>query len=116
MNEFLTRRGFARGVASALGACVVAPALTGASAQSSAPAAARPHGGMPPGTVRIDSNENPYGPSPKALEAMSDSQKIAARYPDARGAGAGLGEAARCFARERPSGVRLGRNLEDGRH
>ncbi len=55
MNEFLTRRGFAR----------------------------RPHGGMPPGTVRIDSNENPYGPSPKALEAMSDSQKIAARYPDA---------------------------------
>src|SRR5439155_9600172 len=83
MNETLTRRGFACGLASALGACVVAPGLAGASARSTAPAAARPHSGLPPGTVRIDSNENPYGPSPRALEAMSDSQKIAARYPDA---------------------------------
>ena len=83
MNEFPTRRGFARGLASALGACVVAPGLAGPSAPSSRPAAARPHSGLPPGTVRIDSNENPYGPSPMALEAMSDSQKIAARYPDA---------------------------------
>ena len=83
MNEILSRRGFARGLASALGACVVAPGLAGASAPSSTPAAARPHSDLPPGTVRIDSNENPFGPSPKALEAMSDSQKIAARYPDA---------------------------------
>jgi len=78
MNEILTRRGFARGLASALGACVVAPGLAGASAPSQAPAAARAHSGMPPCTVRIDSNENPYGPSPMALEAMSDSYVTAA--------------------------------------
>ena len=75
MNESLTRRGFARGLASALGALAVAPGLPRP--------AARPHSGLPPGTVRIDSNENPYGPSPMALEAMSASQTIAARYPDA---------------------------------
>src|SRR5439155_21876639 len=46
------------------------------------PAASR-HASLLPGTVRIDSNENPYGPSPKALEAMTRSQRIAARYPDA---------------------------------
>src|SRR6266704_7010229 len=82
MLDLLTRRGFARGIASDLGACVVAPGLGRASSGSGAPAA-RPHSGLPPGTVRIDSNENPYGPSPKALEAMTGSQRIAARYPDA---------------------------------
>jgi histidinol-phosphate aminotransferase len=75
MNARVTRRGFAGSVASALGAYVVAPDL--------ALAATRPHVGLKPGTVRLDSNENPYGPSLKALEAMSRSQTIAARYPDA---------------------------------
>jgi histidinol-phosphate aminotransferase len=34
------------------------------------------------GEVRIDSNENPYGPSPKAIEAMSRAHAGASRYPD----------------------------------
>src|SRR5262245_60435411 len=34
------------------------------------------------GVVRLSSNENPYGPSPKALKAMSDSFGLACRYPD----------------------------------
>lgn len=34
------------------------------------------------GVVRLNSNENPYGPSPLALKAMSDAFSIAWRYPD----------------------------------
>ena len=33
--------------------------------------------------IVIDSNENPYGPSPKALEAITESERVACRYPDA---------------------------------
>src|SRR5207248_6129541 len=32
--------------------------------------------------VRLSANENPYGPSPKALKAMTDSFIVACRYPD----------------------------------
>ena len=32
--------------------------------------------------VRLSANENPYGPSPKALKAMADSFELACRYPD----------------------------------
>jgi len=32
--------------------------------------------------VRLSANENPYGPSLKALKAMTDSFKLACRYPD----------------------------------
>jgi len=32
--------------------------------------------------VRLNSNENPYGPSPMALKAMTDAFSIAWRYPD----------------------------------
>jgi len=34
------------------------------------------------GIVRLSANENPYGPSPKALQAMTDSFPMACRYPD----------------------------------
>lgn len=34
------------------------------------------------GVVRLSSNENPYGPSPAALRAMTDSFGLAWRYPD----------------------------------
>jgi histidinol-phosphate aminotransferase len=36
----------------------------------------------PPNIVRLSSNENPYGPSPAALKAMTDSFSLAWRYPD----------------------------------
>ena len=32
--------------------------------------------------VRLSANENPYGPSPKALQAMTDAFPLACRYPD----------------------------------
>lgn len=44
-------------------------------AQSPSPAKAS-------GVVRLSSNENPYGPSLSALQAMSDSFDVACRYPD----------------------------------
>lgn len=35
-----------------------------------------------PSLIRINFNENPYGPSPKALEALAACGRIANRYPD----------------------------------
>ena len=32
--------------------------------------------------VRLSSNENPYGPSPAGLKAMTDSFSLTWRYPD----------------------------------
>src|ERR1700730_4560782 len=34
------------------------------------------------GIVRLSANENPYGPSAKALKAITDSLGLACRYPD----------------------------------
>src|SRR5499427_535524 len=34
------------------------------------------------GIVRLSANENPYGPSPKAFQAITDSFGLACRYPD----------------------------------
>jgi histidinol-phosphate aminotransferase len=36
------------------------------------------------GVVRLSSNENPFGPSPKALKAMTEAFNLACRYPDER--------------------------------
>jgi len=76
----LSRRHFGQLMAGAFGAVTVVPRFARAGAWV-APAAR--HSNLPASAVRIDSNENPYGPSPKALEAMTRSQKISARYPDA---------------------------------
>lgn len=59
-------------------AAVVRPALSFAEAAT---------GAFPPATaasemVRLSANENPYGPSPKALRAMSAAYDRACRYPD----------------------------------
>ncbi len=37
---------------------------------------------LPSPVVRLSSNENPYGPSPMALRAMTDAFSLAWRYPD----------------------------------
>lgn len=73
-NISISRRQFSR-LLGAGAACVVArPAHSLAAAAS--PAA------TPGGIVRLSSNENPFGPSPKALKAMTDSFALACRYPD----------------------------------
>jgi histidinol-phosphate aminotransferase len=35
------------------------------------------------GFIRLDANENPYGPSPKAMDVLAACGQIAPRYPDA---------------------------------
>jgi histidinol-phosphate aminotransferase len=69
---FVSRRRFAGTFGAVLGAAVVRPSR--AATATEAPA---------PGAIDLSSNENPYGPSPAALEAMTRSQAVACRYPDA---------------------------------
>jgi len=73
----ISRREFARLLGAGAAATAARPALslarsTGAPANSLTGA----------GLVRLSSNENPYGPSARALESMTSSFPIACRYPD----------------------------------
>jgi histidinol-phosphate aminotransferase len=64
----VSRRQFALSLGAALGASVARPL-------GAAPGPAK-------GVVDLSSNENPYGPSAAALEAMTRSEAVAGRYPD----------------------------------
>jgi histidinol-phosphate aminotransferase len=67
----ISRRLFASSLSYAVGAAI-------------APATVRSSQGRPAQPViDLSSNENPYGPSPTALEAMTRTQSVASRYPDA---------------------------------
>jgi histidinol-phosphate aminotransferase len=76
-HSSLSRRRFTGALGAALGGTLV----TTAHPAGAAPPAAK---GLPPSGPVIDlsSNENPYGPSPAALDAMTRSQAVASRYPD----------------------------------
>ena len=77
METSLTRRGFTR----LLGLCAASTALRlplSARPLPKAGAAARTATGI----VRLSSNENPYGPSPAAFEAMRRAFDLSWRYPD----------------------------------
>ena len=78
MSTIVSRRRFAQllGVGAVLS--VTRPALSFAKPVVAAP----PHVAVTSGVVRLSSNENPYGPSPKALKAMNDVFNLACRYPD----------------------------------
>ena len=70
----LTRRGFTRLLGAGAASAVLRPGPPMAEALPLAPA--------PSGVVRLSSNENPYGPSPAALDAMRQAFSLAWRYPD----------------------------------
>ncbi len=57
--------------------------IAGAMALAAAPVAAlrRPAYGPAEGLIKLDANENPYGPSPKALEAIAEAATQGAYYP-----------------------------------
>ena len=61
----------------ALGVVLVAPKLGDSLADARQPI------GVPDDVIQLNSNENPYGPFPSARQAMTRSQTVAARYPDA---------------------------------
>ena len=74
----ISRRKFAQLLGAGAAAAVARPALSLAQAATAEPAVASASSTI----VRLSSNENPYGPSPKAFKAMSDAFGLACRYPD----------------------------------
>lgn len=74
----ISRRKFAQLLGAGAAVAVVRPSLSLAKRTQSL-ATFLPSGN---GIVRLSANENPYGPSPKALQAMTDSFGLACRYPD----------------------------------
>jgi histidinol-phosphate aminotransferase len=73
----ISRRDFARLLGAGAAAAVVRPRLSFAK-QTQSVTTPLAEGGI----VRLSANENPYGPSPKAFQAMTDSFGLACRYPD----------------------------------
>lgn len=76
VREKISRRQFARTVGAAGAALVVSRLDASAGA-----AAARAASDAPAVPIQLSQNENPYGPCPRALEAITRSQSVAARYP-----------------------------------
>jgi histidinol-phosphate aminotransferase len=72
-----SRRKFAQLLAAGAAAAVVRPPLSFAKPTQSVTTPLA-EGGI----VRLSANENPYGPCPKAFQAMTDSFGLASRYPD----------------------------------
>jgi histidinol-phosphate aminotransferase len=77
-KALFSRRDFSRTIGQSLALAVAAPHLLASNpkdrATASSPAAS--------GVIRISANENPYGPSPRAIAAIAACGGIAARYPD----------------------------------
>jgi histidinol-phosphate aminotransferase len=73
----ISRRDFARLLGAGAAAAVVRPPLSFAKPTQSV-AASLAQGGI----VRLSANENSYGPSPRAFQAITDSFGLACRYPD----------------------------------
>jgi histidinol-phosphate aminotransferase len=75
-NMLLSRRRFVH-VAGGLASALAALPLRAEALRSIGEA----HSEAANGPIRLDSNENPYGPSPKVLEAMRTALSTANRYP-----------------------------------
>jgi histidinol-phosphate aminotransferase len=75
----MSRRAFAEALGAGLGATLIPGRLMGASLKDAAVATASVPAAPP---IILNSNENPYGPSRVAVEAMTRSQVLAGRYPD----------------------------------
>ena len=71
----ISRRKFAQLLSAGAAAAVVRPRILPATEFAARPTTSS-------GLVRLSSNENPYGPSPKAFKAMTDAFNLACRYPD----------------------------------
>jgi histidinol-phosphate aminotransferase len=72
----ISRRHFAQLLGVGAVAAIVRPRITIATEAPTVPAPAKP------GVVRLSANENPYGPSAKAHEAMKNAHGVCNRYPD----------------------------------
>src|ERR1700756_5025246 len=72
----ISRRQFAHLLGAGAAAAFLRPRITVAKESSTVPAPAKP------GVVRLSANENPYGPSAKAHEALKNAHGVCNRYPD----------------------------------
>ena len=72
----ISRRHFAHLLGIGAAAAIVRPRITIAKETATVPAPAKL------GVVRLSSNENPYGPSDKAHQAMKNAHSVCNRYPD----------------------------------
>jgi histidinol-phosphate aminotransferase len=72
----ISRRHFAQLLGIGAAAAMARPRFAIAKQSSTVPAPAKP------GVVRLSANENPYGPSAKAHEAMKNAHGVCNRYPD----------------------------------
>ncbi|HEV7668501.1 MAG TPA: histidinol-phosphate transaminase [Thermoanaerobaculia bacterium] len=83
MSTPISRRRFAALLGLGAASAALRPSLV--LAQTAAATAPASNPAIPANTVvRLSSNENPYGPSPAALDAMRESLGVAWRYPDER--------------------------------
>jgi histidinol-phosphate aminotransferase len=78
----ISRRNFARLLGAGAAAAVARPVLSLVQPPDQSPSGTVAPSPASVTVVRLSSNENPYGPSAKALKAMSDSFGLACRYPD----------------------------------
>jgi len=69
LNDAVSRRAFSRLLGAGAVLAAVPPIVRAAA---------------PASEVRLNANENPYGPSPAAMNAMREALIVAARYPDAQ--------------------------------
>jgi len=74
----ISRRRFAQLLGAGAAVAVVRPHLSFAKPTQSVGTSSTGGGSI----VRLSANENPYGPSPKAFQAITDSFGLACRYPD----------------------------------
>ena len=74
----ISRRKFAQLLGAGAAAAVVRPRVSFAKPTQSTATSLTSSGNI----VRLSANENPFGPSQKALQAMTDSFGLACRYPD----------------------------------
>src|SRR3970040_847864 len=88
-NYGLSRRSFARLLGAGAGAGLLAPAVAGGGWGGGM--ALRVQGRFervklnpkdPRDLILLNSNENPYGPFPSAMEALVEARSFAMRYPD----------------------------------
>ena len=74
----ISRRHFAQLIGTGIAASIVRPGISLGKQPAAVPT------GNPSNLVRLSANENPYGPSPRALKAMTENFGLASRYPDER--------------------------------
>jgi len=75
-NMSISRRKFTHLLGISAAVALVQPRVTIAAEAATVPAKTKPGG------VRLSANENPYGPSVKAHEAMKNAHGVCIRYPD----------------------------------